>query len=415
MSIQVLGLRDQRLFEQGGFGASGTWDGERPALVVVTLNCPCMCQRHTSAANCGCLEPKAKHQQAIVRFKQLCLDLVVRILAPQCVALRGLFDPKFCIPGAPPWGSVVVSPSSFLTGGLVVRTQGDHPATLNRSTLPQAMCLAAGPAAVAMRKVALARLAKLWTNEMRLAAICTVVAAHGQGGTPPADLPKPDAPEFLDTCAEAVPEAPVTTEDARAAWVQPKGSGPLPRVSRAQIDQAMEETRAAVTLEAVVAVMAGKGTGPELRLADAMQSQSLLTVLTRLHRAGQLEWWPAAPSDDDHAEHLIGLIVECLRTAADSAAPTPATGGGATGGGAIEQRAAGSRTRFSEYWLCPHDGHKHQAVYADKRSENRLCHDHRNCVMPPGWTFRVDEPVEVSTKKGVVVECRGEWVRLTGT
>ena len=80
--------------------------------------------------------------------------------------------------------------------------------------------------------------------DKRLGAICTVVDAHGQGGTPPADLPKPDAPDFLETCAEAVPEAPVTPEDVRAAFVMPRrggGGGSIAQacLSSAQIERAV--------------------------------------------------------------------------------------------------------------------------------------------------------------------------------
>jgi hypothetical protein len=91
VTSQYLARRDRVLFEGGGFGASGTSGSKWAAVVVVTLNCACMCQRQPSAAKkCGCLQPKDRHRQAIVRFKQLCLDAVVRCLAPS--SPKGVFS-----------------------------------------------------------------------------------------------------------------------------------------------------------------------------------------------------------------------------------------------------------------------------------------------------------------------------------
>jgi hypothetical protein len=197
----------------------------------------------------------------------------------------------------------------------MVRLLEPHPAALNRSTLLQAMCPGAEAAAVARRQVAVARLEMLWTNGKRLAAICTVVAAHGQGGTPPADLPKPDAPDFLATCAEAVPVEPVTPEDVRAALVRPSrggGSSAQAHLSSAQIEQAMAATRAVVTPDALRAVVNDGCTGPELPLADAARrGLSLQSVLSLLAHEEKLAWLPATP-DAGGLERLIGLIVEWL-------------------------------------------------------------------------------------------------------
>ena len=298
----------------------------------------------------------------------------------------------------------------------MVRLLEPHPAALNRSTLPQAMCPGAGAAAVARRQVALARLAMLWTNDRRLAAICTVVAAHGQGGTPPADLPKPDAPDFLATCAEAVPVEPVTPEDVRAAFARPRYGGgssalaPLPSAqaplpsAQITIEQAMAATRAVVTPDALRAVINDGCTGPELPLADAARrGLSLQSVLSLLVLEDKLAWLPATP-DAGELERLIGVIVEWLhgsvqpRPVATPAAPAPATA-----------QKPKKRTVTCEHWVCPHPSHKDQAVYADTRCENRLCYHHMHSEMP-GWTF-VPRPSEIVVRgSGRRAERRGEWV-----
>jgi hypothetical protein len=290
----------------------------------------------------------------------------------------------------------------------MVRLLEPHPAALNRSTLLQAMCPGAEAAAVARRQVAVARLEMLWTNGKRLAAICTVVAAHGQGGTPPADLPKPDAPDFLATCAEAVPVEPVTPEDVRAAYVRPRrcgGSSAQANFSSAQIERAMAATLAVVTPDALRAVINDGCTGPELPLADAARrGLSLQSVLSLLVLEDKLAWLPATPNAGE-LERLIGVIVEWLhgsvqpRPVATPAAPAPATA----------QKPPKKRTITCEDWVCPHSSHKDQAVYADTRSDNNLCYHHRHSEMP-GWTFVPQPSVSVPRGRRWREERRGEWV-----